>query len=426
MIETAVSNPDQAIREWTLGNGLKVILLENHKAPVVTFQIWYRAGARNEHLGKTGLAHLFEHMMFKGTKNVSAEEFVRRIHRKGAAFNAFTSHDFAGYVEQIASAHIQEAMNLEADRMQHLIIEDDDFEIEKQVVMEERMLRIKDNKHATLLEQVNAAAFQCQPYRWPISGWTDDIARLSADDARNWYRTYYHPGNALISAVGDFQADRLLESIRDTFEPIPGGDEVIHRHYADPPQEGERRVTVKSENAHLPLIIMAYHAPNILNPDSYILEVVSAVLSGGRSARLRRRLVHEERTARQIQSRNSFLTMDPDLFIIRAEPFQGVETGVLEGEIEREIEKTRRWPVDDRELQKAKNRLEAAFVYAQDSTAHQAVLLARYQTAADWREMYNYIRCIRSVSAEDICRIAGKYLIPENKTVGVLIPAPSG
>jgi len=413
----------EGVQDYQLENGLTVILLENHKAPAATFQVWYRAGARNEAWGKTGLAHVFEHMMFKGTEHVSAAEFSRRIHAVGASYNAFTSWDFAGYFEKLASEHIQTALELEADRMQHLTFSRQEFETEKQVVMEERRLRVEDDPQAFLLEQVNAAAFQTQPYHWPVSGWMPDLRRLAAKDADNWYQTYYHPANACIVAVGDFNSARLIGKIRRIFGNIPTGNGPFRTAYADPPQQGERRVQVNSKKTRLPFLAIGYHVPNISGPDSYALEVLSTVLSGGRSARLLRNLRYEKQIARRIQSSYSLLSFDPDLFVIYAAPFPDVDLETLEAAVADEINKLQSEAVGERELEKAKNRLEAAFVFAQDSILHQAMLLARYQLSTGWREINNYIPAVHAVTAAEVQEAARRYLNPKNRTVGMLVPA---
>lgn len=412
----------EAIQEYKLENGLKVILRENHKAAVVALQLWYRAGARNEPWGKSGLGHLFEHMMFKGTENVSAEQFNRRIQETGATYNAFTSHDSAAYFEKMPAGQVLTAMELEADRMQHLTFTREEFETEKQVVLEERRLRIKDNPQAYLLEQVNAAAFQTQPYHWPVSGWIPDLRRLSAADAKRWYETYYHPANACLVAVGDLQHDRLMEDIRKTFGRISTGKGPFREEYTDPPQTGERRLRMSTDITRSPFIIMGYHAPNLSSPDSYVLEVISAIFSSGLSARLLMNLVSKKRIARRVQSWFSFLGFDPDLFVIQAEPFPDVDMETLEKAIDNEIEKLQDSTLDEREIEKSKNWLEAKFIFAQDSFFHQAMLLARYELTVGWQEVNNYIPSIRAVSAGDIRQAARRYLIPENRTVGLLMP----
>ena len=282
----------ELVFEKVLPNGLKVLLLENHKAPVITFQVWYRVGSRNEEWGKTGLSHMLEHMMFKGTKRISGTEFSHIVQENGGNENAFTSQDFTAYFENLSAGRVHISLELESDRMQNLVLREKDFHTERMVVMEERRLRTADNPQAYLLEQVRATAFQAQPYHWPTVGWMDDIARLTVEDLRTYYRTYYNPANAFLVVVGDFEREDLLSMIEKAFGPAGKGAVPNQQKYVDPPQAGERRVLVKKE-AQLPYLVMGYHVPNLSKPDSYVLEVIAALLSGGKSSRLYQSLVRE-------------------------------------------------------------------------------------------------------------------------------------
>ena len=210
----------EEVFETVLPNGLKVILLENHRAPLITFQIWYRVGSRNEEWGKTGLSHMLEHMMFKGTRKVGPEEFSRIIQENGGNDNAFTSQDFTAYFENLSADRVQVPLDLESDRMQNLVLREEDFRTERMVVMEERRLRTDDNPQAFLLEQIEATAFQIQPYHWPTIGWMGDIARFTLEDLRAYYRTYYNPVNTILLIVGDFRKEDLLPRIEKAFGPI--------------------------------------------------------------------------------------------------------------------------------------------------------------------------------------------------------------
>src|SRR4030042_5607548 len=272
----------EQVFETVLPNGLKVILLENHKAPLITFQVWYRVGSRNEDWGKTGLSHMLEHMMFKGTEKIGPEEFSRIVQENGGNDNAFTSRDYTAYFENLSADRIQISLDLESDRMQNLILQEEDFRTERMVVMEERRLRTEDNPPSVLIEQVLATAFQIHPYRWPIIGWMEDIARFTLEDLKVYYRTYYNPANAFLVVVGDFKKEDLLPRIEKAFGSYPKGVAPNQGKDIDPIQTGERKIFVKKE-AQLPSIVMGYHVPNLREPDSYdsyVLEVISAILSG--------------------------------------------------------------------------------------------------------------------------------------------------
>jgi zinc protease len=410
--------------ETVLPNGLKVILLENHKAPLVTFQVWYRVGSRNEAWGKTGLSHMLEHMMFKGTEKIGPEEFSRIIQENGGNDNAFTSHDYTAYFENLSSDRVQVAIGLEADRMQNLLLREEDFRTERMVVMEERRLRTDDNPQAVLTEQVMATAFQVQPYHWPIIGWMEDIARFTLEDLKTYYKTYYNPINAFLVVVGDFKKEELLPKIEKAFGSYPKGVAPNQEKDKDPPQLGERRIFVKKE-AQLPFLVMGYHVPNLREPDSYVLDVIATILSGGKSSRLYQDLVREKRLVLSADADHSLISRDPNLFTLSADLLPGKEVAEVEKAFDQEIERLQREPVGDQELEKAKNQIEASFIFGQDSIFNQAMLLAHHEIAISWKTIDDYIPSIRKVTPEDIQRVAKKYLIQDNRTVGILIPLPS-
>lgn len=414
------------VTEVILPNGLKVLLLENHKAPLVTFQVWYRVGSRNEAWGKTGLSHLLEHMMFKGTRKVGPEAFSRIIQENGGDNNAFTSRDYTAYFETLRADRVDVAIELEADRMQNLVLREEDFRTEREVVMEERRLRTEDNPQAYLFEQLMATAFQIQPCHWPIIGWMGDLERLTLRDLEAYYRTYYNPVNAFLVVVGDFNKEELLGKIERAFGNIAKGDLPPQEVALEMVQVGERRIIVKKE-AQLASIVMGYHVPNLRDPDSYVLEVIATLLSGGKSSRLYQSLVRQKRLALSVDADHSLLSKDPGLFFLSAEILPNKEISEVERAIEEEIERLQNEPVSSRELEKAKNQLEAAFVFGQDSMFNQARLLATFEIAAGWRAIDDYLSALSKVTPDDIQRVARRYLVPDNRTVGILVPlAPKG
>ena len=413
----------EQVFETTLPNGLKVILLENHKASLVTFHVWYRVGSRNEEWGKTGLSHMLEHMMFKGTKKYGPEEYSRIIQENGGETNAFTTRDYTGYFATLRSDRVQVVMDLEADRMQNLNLREEDFVTERLVVMEERRMRTEDDPQAFLLEQLEAAAYQLQPYHWPIIGWMEDIQRFTLEDLKRYYQTYYTPANSFLVVVGDFKRGEMLAWIEKNFGSLPQGIAPKQEKSKDPPQSGERRTSVRKE-AQLPFLVMGYRIPNLRHPDSYVLEVINAVLSGGKSSRLYQKLVLEKQLALEVDSENSVLSKDPALFYVYATPLPGKQVGALEKSLDEEIERLQKEPVEKRELEKVKNQLESSFIYSQDSLFFQAMLLARYEIAQSWKVIDEYLPLIQRVTPEDIQRVARQYLIPDNRTAGTLIPLP--
>jgi zinc protease len=417
-------SPGEAFKDATearLSNGLKVILLENHSSPIVSFQVYYRAGSRNEKNGKTGLAHMLEHMMFKGTGKVSGEEFVRTIYELGGEQNASTSHDSVGYFETLASDRIGVPVAFESDRMSNLVLRENDFRTERMVVLEERRMRVDDNPQNFLIEQLEAAAYQSQPYHWPVIGWTEDIERLTIEDVKAFYATYYNPANAFIVVTGDFKKEVLLPELEKAFGKIPSGTPVQELRIQDPKQPGERRVIVERP-AQVGSLVIAWHVPNLRSQDSYVLEVIKAILAEGKSSRLYDRMVRGKALALESSVDYDMLTMDPSLFYITVSVLPGKDFGEIEAALYEEMELLKSTPVGTRELEKAKNQLEAAFVFDQESIFSLAQNLASYEIALDWASMGAYVPSIRSVTPQEIQRVASKYFTAQNRNIGILKP----
>jgi zinc protease len=411
------------VSETVLSNGLRVILVENHRAPLVTFQVWYRVGSRNEGWGKTGLSHMLEHMMFKGTKKVGPEEFSKIIQDNGGNDNAFTSQDYTAYFENLGSGHIQVAIDLESDRMQNLVLREEDFKTERMVVLEERRMRTDDDPQSYLFEQLEATAFQESPYHWPTIGWEQDIEHFTLEDLKKYHKTYYNPANAFLVIAGDFKKEELLPHIEKAFSVIPEGEQPNQKRDKEPEQSGERRVIVKKQ-AQLPYIVIGYHVPNLQDQDSYVLEVIEAILSSGKSSRFYKDLVQDKKIVLSADADNSILSHDPSLFYISAEPLPGKEVSGVENSLDQEIERLKKERVSDEELKKAKNQIEAAFIYGQDSLFFQAMMVAQYEITGSWKRIRDYVPSILKVTADDIQKVAKRYFIDENRTVGILIPLP--
>jgi zinc protease len=420
-VSAAVS---EQVADYTLPNGLKVILVENHKAPLVTFQVWYRVGSRNEAWGKTGLSHMLEHMMFKGTEKVGPEEFSRIIEQNGGDDNAFTSSDYTAYFENMSADRIEIPIGLEADRMGSPVLREEDFKTERSVVMEERRLRTDDSPKAVLVEQVEATAFQAHPYHWPVIGWMQDIARFTVEDLRAYRKTYYVPRNAIVVVVGDFKKETVLPLIEKAFGSIPAGVEPDQAVNQEQPQLGERRVVVRKE-AQIASVVKTYHVPNLKDSDGYVLEVIEALLSAGESSRLTKTLVREKQLALSAGASNQLISRDPNLFSVSADVMPGKTIDQVEKALDEQMTALRKTPVGARELEKAKNQLESSFVFGQDSLFYQGMLLATYEVVSTWRDIDRYIPAIRAVSAEDVRRVAEKYLVSSNCTTGILLSIPS-
>ena len=425
LVQSLFFPPTQAqasqIQEVILDNGLKVLLLENHKSPAVTFQIWYRVGSRNEKVGKSGLSHFLEHMMFKGTPKVGPEEYSRIIAKNGGRSNAFTSTDMTVYFATMSRDKIGIPIELEADRMAHALLEGAYFEPEKKVIMEERRLRIDDRPTSALAEVTGAVAYMIHPYRRPIIGWMEDIQRLSREDLKNYYRAYYVPNNAFIVVAGDFSSEEVLAKIKATFGKISPGPNPPKVKITEPPQRGEKRVVLRKE-AELPFLLIYYHVPNVIDPDSFALDLLSVILAGGRSSRLYQDLVYQKRLARRVDADYDGLSVDPTIFSITAQVMPEKDPAEVERAIDILLDRVRTKLVNGREVEKAKNQVEAAFVFGQDSIFGQAMRIGQYESSARWQLLDSYLAGIRKVTPGDIMNVAKKYLDPDRRTVGILIP----
>jgi zinc protease len=425
----ALASPAQTaegVLEATLGNGLRVLLLEDHRSPVVSFQVWYRVGSRNELPGATGIAHFLEHMMFKGTPTYARGRFSQVVEQSGGRDNAFTSQDVTSYFVDISVDKLDGILELEADRMHNLLLAPEEITSERQVVMEERRTRTEDDPGGALGEEISSVAFQAHPYGAPVIGRMVDLERITPAEITAFYRTYYVPNNAIVTAVGDFDAPELLRRIERAFGPIPRGPDPPKVLAIEPPQTGERRVTVTRE-AQLPVVYIAYHVPNNRSEDAPALELLSAVLAGGRASRIYRHLIVERQLALNAGGDYSYFSLDPNLFWFWATPLPGQTPAALEESLLDEMRQLQRAPVSEEELARAKNQLEAGFVFQQDSVHSRATVLARFELIGGYRLQDQFLPRIRAVTAADLMRVANAYFAGNGKNVGILIPkSPDG
>ena len=412
--------------EFMLDNGLKVLIQEDHKAPLAMFMIWYRVGGMDEVSGRTGLSHLLEHMMFKGTSRYGSKVLSRTIQKNGGTDNAFTSKDYTAYFQMLPSDRIGLSLDFESDRMRGLLLDPKETLAERDVVMEERRLRYDDDPERALYEQTMAAAFNVHPYARPVIGWMADLRSIEPEDLRAHYDRFYSPDNAVIIVVGDVEPRMLIREIKDAFGPLKPYKGPRISHISDePPQKGQRRIYLRKE-AQLPYIIAAYHVPNIPDEDAYALDVLSEILSGGKSGRLYRSLVYEKKLALSVSAENNNLSRAPSLFMLEASAARGIKEDRLEEALLAEIDRMKESPPTAFELQKALNRMEASFIMDQDSIYYQAMVLGWFEMNGDWKLRDSYIGKVRKVTAEDVLRVARKYLSEDNRTIGVLIPEPNG
>lgn len=399
-----------------------MIISEDHKVPLSTFQIWYRVGSRDETSGKTGLSHLLEHMMFKGTPKYGSKMFSRIIQRNGGIDNAFTTKDYTMYFQTMPSDRIGLSIDLESDRMTNLIMDPKETIAERGVVIEERRMRYEDDPQNSLFERVVATAIM-----------TIHIGGLLSDGCRIYHlsrgttsttitdRRYYAPDNAFIVIVGDVNPEEAVERIRSAFGGIKKGNPRRAAVTKEPEQRGEKRVYLKKE-AEIPSILVAYHTPSFPDGDSFALEVLSSVLSGGKSARLYRSLVYEKKIALEAGADYSGMYIDPFLFFLYASAAPNRDIADVERALFSEIERIKETPPSEREVQRAKNQIEASFIFRQDSLYMQAMMIGKFEILGSWRLRDKYLDGIRKVTPEDLQRVALKYLTEDNRTVGILIP----
>jgi zinc protease len=417
----AQENKAGYVHEEVLPNGLKVLAVKDPAAPLAVFQIWYNAGSVYEQVGKTGLSHLLEHMMFKGTKKYGPSELSKIIKRAGGVENAGTTKDFTFYYQKLAPDRLDLSIELEADRMRNLIMDPDETLSERDVVMEERRMRYEDDPQSLVYEDVVAAAFKNHPYRWPVIGWMPDLKTITRDDLWEYYRARYIPNNALIVVAGDIDVEAIMKKIKKEFGPIPKGPGIKPLNVNEPVQRGERRIYINKE-AELPYVMSAYKTPNVLHEDSYALDVLAGILSGGKSSRIYRSLIDEQRIALSAGAGYSSFNKYPHLFYFYGTSMPGKKIEDVENALYEEIEKIKKEPPSERELLKAKNQIEADFIMNQDSLFYRVMLMAEFEIIGGRELKEKYIEGIRKVTPEEVRQAAVKYLVKDNRTVGTLIP----
>ena len=426
------------IQEFKLTNGMKIIVQEDRRAPVVVSQVWYRAGALDEVNGKTGVAHVLEHMMFKGTKKVPAGKFSRQIAAAGGKENAFTGQDYTCYFQQLEKSHLPLAMKLEADRMVNLVITDAEFAKEIKVVMEERRWRTEDKPQSRVNEQFQSTAFKAHPYARPVVGWMNDLENMTAADAREWYRNWYAPNNATLVVVGDVKTADVLKLAKQYFGPLKPRILPMRKPQTEPPQMGERRLVVKAPGK-LPYLAMGFHVPTLVGPElssgaitpqqawePYALDVLAGVLSGNDSARLNQKLVRETSIALDVGAGYDSTSRGREsLFELVATPSEGKTVVELEAALINQIELIKTGGVTQQELDRVKAAVIAADVYQRDSMFYQAMQIGQLETMNySWRLLKEYPEKLKAVTSEQIQAVAKKYLIKDNMTVATLDPQP--
>ena len=416
------------ITEYRLDNGMKVIVKEDHRAPVVVSQVWYKVGSSYEPDGITGISHVLEHMMFKGTEKFGPGEFSRIISALGGNENAFTSRDYTAYFETLAVEHLERALELEADRMRNVRLDPAEFAKEIEVVKEERRLRTEDKPSGKVFEQFNAVAWRSSPYRNPVIGWMNDLEHMTVDDLANWYRRWYAPNNATLVVVGDVRPEAVREMAERHFGPLETSEILPLKPAAEPRQVGETRIEVKVP-AKQPYLLMGYKTPIVGQSEEpwepYALYVLSSVLDGGDSARLSRQLVRGSGIAASAGTEYGSYARLPGMFLLSGTPTDGHSVAEVEQGLRDQVAALRHQLIDEKELKRVVTQAVASKVYQADSLFYQAMEIGVLETVGlDWRLIESEIEAIKSVTPEQVRTVARRYLIDENLTVATLKPLP--
>jgi zinc protease len=412
-----------AIEKHQLSNGLVVLLLRDPAAPVVAYQTWYRVGSSHERPGKTGLAHLFEHLMFNQTANLAAGEFDRRMEAVGGETNAATWVDWTYYRDSVPAAQLELAITLEADRMAHLTLTEKQLESEREVVASERRMRVDDDVEGFLSEELFRHVFTTHPYHWPTIGWMDDIMGFTTTDCRDFYATYYAPNNATLVICGDLDVDATLALVEKHYGKIPAAKLPGATLGVEPPQAVERRASWKKP-VPADRAVFAWRAPAQGHPDWLPLQLASEVLLGGPSSRLYRRLVVESETASSV-SGMLMPVAQPGLFEIFTSMVRGKTAADAEAIIDEEIERLIRDSLSPAELAKCKNRYETGFWSELETADGKAEALGHYETVlGDYRGLFTAAARVETLTVEDVRSAAATYLKKEARTI--VIAEPSG
>ena len=410
---------------YRLDNGLKVLVLEDHAVPTVSYYTFYRVGSRNERSGRTGISHLFEHMMFNGAKKYGPKEFDLQMESRGGSSNAFTTQDLTAYYESFPSEALDLVVDMEADRMAALRIAPDILNSEREVVKEERRLSLDNDVFGAPYELLLATAYLAHPYQWSVVGWMADLDAITVADCEAYFRTYYAPNNATIVIVGDFKPDKVIETINKAYGAIaaqPAAAPVVND---EPPQRGERRAVLKKA-AQLPSVMMAYHVAGTQSNDTLALDLLETILGQGDSSRLVRSLVYDKELATHVSVENEW-RVDPSTFIVYAEAKPGVTPQALEAAVSAEIDRLASQEVGDDELRKARNIRTTSLVKSLKTNAGRAEEIGRFETLfGSYQKLFTILKTYEAIGKTDLLKVAAAYLRSDNRTVVSLVPAAEG
>lgn len=422
------AEPADDVSTRELGNGMRVVVKIDRRAPVAVSMVWYRIGSVDEHNGATGVAHVLEHMMFKGTRTIGPGEFSKLIAAAGGRENAFTSRDYTGYFQTLHKSALPLSIRLEADRMANLVLSPEEFAKELKVVMEERRLRTDDRPHSVVYERLMANALTAHPYRNPIIGWMSDLESLTLEDTRRFYEQWYAPNNATLVVVGDVVPEEVFALAEKHFGPIPAKKLPPRKPQQEPPQLGMKRMIVKAP-AELPYVLMAYRVPRLEKPaedwEPYALDMLESVLSGNAAARLPQTLVKTDRVATSASAGYDGVGRGPAFFYLSGSPVSGRSADEVERGLRREIRRIVDEGVTPEELDRVKAQAVAAKVYQRDSMFFQARQIGWMEVIGfSHRDLDLFLEKLQQVTSEQVREVARKYLVDDRLTVAHLDPQP--
>jgi zinc protease len=428
LVALCASSVAANVVEHQLDNGMKVIIKQDRRAPIAVSQVWYKVGSSYEFGGVTGISHVLEHMMFKGTKNHPPGEFSRIIAANGGDENAFTGRDYTAYYQSMASDRLEVSFELEADRMRNLLLLPEEFAKELEVVKEERRMRTEDKPQSLTFERFLAGAYESSPYRTPVIGWMADLDSLQVEDLQVWYRKWYAPNNATLVVVGDVEPDEVIALAERYFGPLKPEQVDPPKPRLEPGQRGIKRIMVKVP-ARQPYLVMGYKTPVVGKSDEawepYALEMLAYVLDGGGSARISNNLIRGSKLAVEADAGYSAFSRLPGMLVMDAVPAPDSNVEAVEKALLKEVERFKTELVSEDEIERVRNQIIAAKVYEKDSVFYQAMLIGQLETIGlDWRLADEYVDHLKAVTAEQIRRVAQKYLVENNLSVAVLDPLP--
>lgn len=409
----------------TLKNGMKVLVQSDHSIPNVALYIFYRVGSRNERPGTTGLSHFFEHMMFNGAKKYGPGDLDKVMEAHGGANNAYTSRDVTVYQDWFPHSTMPLIFDIEADRIENLSFDPAKIKSEREVVASERRLRVDNDNGGLLDEQLWATAFIAHTYQWPVLGWTSDIEHWTMEDLRHHFGMGYSPSNATMVVVGDVSPEEVFQLCEQYIEPIPSHAPPPPVTTVEPEQLGERRLVVHKPS-ELPLLLIGYHVPQSNSPDFYALNILRTVLFQGESSRMYQRLVDKDQIALDVSSETDS-AFDPTLAIVIAQPKQNIDPQVCEKAIYEELERVKSAPIDDRELEKAKNIRLMEFYQQMRTIDGRANTIGTYEVFfGDYNKLFDTAKNYAAVTKDDVQRVAKTYFGANNRTVATLLPENDG